>query len=92
MIMFPIIIALDNGCAHEDREPVFSLKGNVLSATEDSIKRLLDKNRKAINKWLLFGRAQLVATFEQTGEVIATGWYDYNSFSGHGEYQFQMER
>lgn len=90
--MYPIIIALDNGYAHENREPVFTLKGNVVSATADSIKRLLDKNRKAINKWLLFGRAQLVATFEQTGEVIATGWYDYNAFSGHGEYQFQMER
>lgn len=90
--MYAVTIALDNGYAHENREPVFTLKWNVVSATADSIKRLLDKNRKAINKWLLFGRAQLVATFEQTGEVIATGWYDYNAFSGHGEYQFQMER
>lgn len=90
--MKAVTISLDNGYAHENREPIFTLKGNVVSATADSIKRLLDKNRKAINKWLLFGRAQLVATFEQTGEVIATGWYDYNAFSGHGEYQFQMER
>ncbi len=90
--MHAVTISLDNGYAHENREPVFTLKGNVVSATADSIKRLLDKNRKAINKWLLFGRAQLVATFEKTGEVIATGWYDYNAFSGHGEYQFQMER
>ena len=90
--MYPIIISLDNGYAHEDREPVFTIKGDVVSATKDSIKRLLDKNRKAINTWLLFGRANLVATFEQTGELIATGWYDYNAFSGHGEYSFQMER
>ena len=90
--MYPIIINLDGGCAHENRQPVLILKGNVVSATADSIKRLLDKNRKAINKWLLFGRAQMQASFEKTGEVIATGWYDYNAFSGHGEYQFQMER
>lgn len=90
--MYSIIISLDNGNVHEDRESVFTIKGNVVSATANSIKRLLDKNRKAINTWLLFGRANLVATFEQTGELIASGWYDYNAFSGHGEYNFRMER
>jgi len=90
--MYPIIINLDSGYADENREPVLTIKGNVVSATADSIKRLLDKNRKAIDTWLLFGRANMVATFEQTGELIASGWYDYNAFSGRGNYSFQMER
>ena len=90
--MYPITINLDNGCAHEGRNPIYTLKGKVVSATADSIKRILEKNRKDVNKWLLFGRANMVATFDGTGEVIATGWWDYNAFSGHGEYQFKMER
>lgn len=90
--MYPIVIHLDNGYAHEDRSPIFTLKGSVVSATADSIKRILDKNRKEINRWLLMGRAQMQACFEQTGEVIATGWYDYDVWSGRGEYQFKMER
>lgn len=70
----------------------FEVKANVVSATESAIQRVLAKEKKVINQWLLAGKALMNIYFEQTGEVIATGWYKFNVFASRGEYQFKMER
>lgn len=90
--MHAVTITFDRGRETDASTRTFEVVGNVVRATEDAIIRILNKEKRAINKWLLFGRVNMNVCFQETGEVIATGWYDYNAFSGHGEYKFQMER
>lgn len=90
--MYAVAITFDRGRASDASDRTFEVVGNVVSATEDALARILSKQKKAIDKWLLFGRVNMTAIFKETGEVIATGWYEFNAFAGRGEYQFQMER
>lgn len=90
--MYAVAITFDRGRASDASDRTFEVVGNVVSATKDALARILSKEKRAINKWLLYGRVNMTATFKETGEVIASGWYEFNAFSGHGEYQFQMER
>ena len=91
--MHQIIIKFDKGYpTSDDRGQTFEVAAKVISATADSIKRILAKEKHNINGWLLYGKVNLTVSFKETGEVIATGWYEYNAFAGRGEYQFQMER
>lgn len=90
--MYVVAITFDRGRASDSSDRTFEVVGKVASATKDALARILAKEKKAINRWLLFGRVNMNAYFTETGEAIASGWYDYNAFAGRGEYQFQMER
>lgn len=85
--MKAMTIHFDNGLKSEAR---YQVSGKAASINEASIERLLAKEKRNINKWLLFGDAQMGVTDDATGEVVAEGKYSYNAFAGRGEYQFKM--
>ena len=87
--MYPIIITFKDKFLKDN---TYEVKANVVSANESAIQRVLAKEKKNINRWLLMGKALMNIYFEETGEVIATGWYQTNVFSGRGEYVFKMEK
>ena len=68
----------------------FSVSGNVRAITFESIKRVINNNLQSINRWLAFGWAIFDVTDDETGEIIAHGDYEYNAFSGRGNYNLKM--
>ena len=63
------------------------LNGKINALNKASIERLLLKNKTAINKWLLFGRAEIGITDADNGNIVAEGFWNYNAFSGQGDYE-----
>lgn len=88
--MQEITIQFDNGCAHEDRPSTYSVSGKMPIVNVTNVKKFLAKAKRQIDKWLLFGEAQMVITDYDTGEVLGQGRYSYNAFSGRGEYSFKL--
>lgn len=83
--MKAMTIHFDNGF-----EARYQVSGKAASINKASIERLLVKEKRNINKWLLFGDATMAVTDDETGEVVAEGKYSYNAFAGRGEYKFKM--
>ena len=66
------------------------VSGNVAAVNAASIKRVLEQNKKQINRWLLFGEATFDVMDNDTGEIVAQGNWMYNTFSGGGNYSFEV--
>lgn len=92
--MYPILIQFDKGHESSDakRPRILEITANVVSATPDALQRILKKEKDKINTWLLFGDAKMNVQFVESGELIATGKYEFNIFAGRGNYEFKMER
>ena len=90
--METIVIKFESSVETANRPKTFEVSANVVSVTAAAIERALAKFKRDINTWLLFGNVPMTAVVASTGEVVATGWYDYNAFAGHGDYSFKFLR
>lgn len=67
-----------------------NISGRVAAVNRTSIERLLNKVKEKVNKWLLFGEADMDVMLNDTGEIVASGKYEYNIFAGRGNYEIKF--
>lgn len=88
--MDSIIIKFQSSIETANRPKTFEVKANIVTVTAAAIERTLAKFKRDINTWLLFGNVPMDVVLVSTGEVVASGWYEYNAFAGSGEYSFKL--
>lgn len=90
--METIAIKFESSIETANRPKTFEVKANIVTVTAAAIERTLAKFKRDINTWLLFGNVAMNVICISTGEVVASGWYEYNAFAGRGEYSFKLNK